>query len=59
MRVSHRQLKGKKARIKEGLEQAIKVLRGLGNLEDLVNKDELDKLKDLMAEVKIDIKKKK
>lgn len=45
--------------IKEGLEQAIKVLRGLGNLEDLVNKDELDKLKDLMAEVKIDIKKKK
>ena len=44
---------------KEGLEQAIKVLRGLGNLEDLVNKEELDKLKDLMAEVKVDIKKKR
>lgn len=45
--------------IKKDIHEALNVLKDIGNLENLIDDEELKKFKDLMAQVKIDIKRKK
>lgn len=51
-KTSHQEKRG-------GFDEAIRVLKGLKDLENLIPEDDLKEIKDLMAEVKIDLKRKK